>query len=273
MKVMNLMLSAAFLCLFVGVAQAQYVGQDQQDEEQQQVEPDFEAWCANGTRVLERAQVQASRQIGLGQFRAAAQTLLETLNRGVTRPVWNIKPITYRLIGHGHALGTAMLAAAGSDERAVKATVNALEGVYDLILDSALEIDRGYYRTRCGYCGSRGVRAFDLRIQRMVGDLLALVNGHMTYQRGGAVYPLGPSRAYLVGAEVVSGNSASELEQLVFAESLGCQIVDLDDVYSTLSGFNRRSSTEREKMDMFYDTYERLDVIIGELRQGRGCFR
>lgn len=258
------------LC-FAAIAHAQYIGQEQQQEDQG-TEPVFEAWCANGTRSLERAQRIASGQIANGQFHEAASTLVNALQSGVNRPIWNIKPITWRLMNHGNRLGSTMLAAAGNDTRAVKATVNALEGMYDLLLESAYEIDRAYYRTRCGYCRARGVRAFDLRVQRMVGDMLALVNGHMTYARRGQVFPLGPARAYLVGAEVVSDGAAGELEQLVFAESLGCEIVELDEVSRELASFNRRSSSESEKIGMFYDTYDRLDGVIAELRAGRGCY-
>lgn len=267
---LNLTLGTLLLTSFANVAQAQYVGQDDQ-QEIQGTDPEFGAWCTNSVRTLERAQRQAAGLIASDQFNAAAQTLLGALQNGVARPAWNIKPVTYRLMTHGALVGRAMLSAAGSDIRGIKATVNSLEGMYDLILESAQEIDRQYYRVRGGYSRSRGVREFDIRIQRMVGDMLALVNGHMTYSRGGQVFPLGPAKAYLVGAGMFADSSATELSQLVFAESLGCEIVELDELAADLRAFNSSNAPQSQQIGMFYDTYDRLDGVITELRAGRGC--
>lgn len=271
MKLQNWILSLALLCSLATPAIAQDYSGDDQQQQNQEVDPDFAAWCANGVRTLQRAQTVAQRQIANGQFSAAAGTLLGALQNGVARPAWNIKPITWRLMIHGQRLGSTMINAVGGDQRGVKATVNALESVYDLILNSAQEIDRSYYRTRCGYCRARGVQAFDQRVLRMAGDLLDLVNDNMTYERGGQVFPVGPARAYLVGAQVVASGAAQEISQLVFAESLGCQIADLDDVNQDLLAFNRRQSSQPEKIQMFYDTYERLGDVISTLQAGNGC--
>ena len=79
------------------------------DYHQEQIESDFEAWCAQGTRTLERARSQAAGQIAYGQFGSAAQTLINALKNGVARPNWSIKPVTWRLMNHATSLGEAML--------------------------------------------------------------------------------------------------------------------------------------------------------------------
>ena len=50
------------------------------------VESEFEAWCAQGTRTLERARSQAAGQIAYGQFGSAARTLINALKTGIARP-------------------------------------------------------------------------------------------------------------------------------------------------------------------------------------------
>lgn len=243
----------------------------QEDEFAVETDSAFEAWCAQGTRVLSRAQQQAQQQVAYGQFSAAANTLLTALNRGVTRPSWSIKPVTWKLMVHGKNMGTAMLNASGSDVRGIKATVNALESIYDLILESANEIDRPYYRSNCGYCRGQGVEAFERRVLRMSGDLLALVNGNLTHARGGQVFPLGPSRSYLVGAEVAATGALAEISELLYAEAYACELLELEGISQELSIFNRRSASEHERVGMFYDTFGRLDDVIIQLRQGQGC--
>jgi hypothetical protein len=264
----NFFLALLILASVSNLAHAQY-------EDQQQVEqgsdPAFEAWCANGTRALQRAQRVAAGQIAYGQFGLAAQTLLGALQNGVSRPNWSVRPVTWRLMVHGQRMGAAMIQAVGNNERGIKATLNALEGVYDLVLNSAQEIDRDYYRTNCGYCRGRGVREFEQRILRMSGELLGLVNGHLTYNRTGQVYPVGPARSYLVGAQVLASGAAGEIANLIYAESHACEIVELDDVVAELNSFNARPSSEQEKIAMFYDTFERIDGVVNELRGGRGC--
>jgi hypothetical protein len=115
------------------------------------------------------------------------------------------------------------------------------------------------------------VRAFDQRILRMSGDLLALVNGHLTYARGGTVYPIGPARGYLVGAQVLAAGAAGEISNLIYAESHACEIVELEDVVADLQAFNAVATTERQKAAKFYDVYEWIDGVTAELQRGRGC--
>ncbi len=256
------------LTLFIALSLAPAVRA--QEEETQVADPDFSAWCDQSVRTLERARGSAARQVAYGQFAEAAATLKNALDRGIQRPAWNIRPVTWRLMLHGKALGDVLLANA-TDGRSVRAAVNALESVYDLVIESANEIDRPYYRPRCGYCRGRGVQAFDRRILRMAGDMLALVNGNMTYARRGQVFPVGPARSYLLGAETIAAGAAGEIAELVYAESYGCEIAELDDLVRELDAFNSASSTETERIWMFQDTYSRLDAVIAELRAGRGC--
>ncbi len=237
----------------------------------QEVDAEFEAWCAQGTRALERARHQASGQIAYGQFQNAAQILVNALHSGINRPNWSVKPVTWRLMVTGAQLGNALLQNVGADTRGLKATVNAMEGIYDLIISSAYEIDRRYYFTRCGFCRGQRVRDFEERLLRMSGDLLALVNGHMAYGRAGQIFPLGPTRAYLTGAEVLSGVAYSEIAELLMANSYACELVELRELNAELAAFNRSAVSERERVGVFYDTFYRIDDVIRELRQGRGC--
>lgn len=240
-------------------------------DQHQEVESEFEAWCAQGTRTLERARNQASGQIAYGQFGPAAQTLINALKNGVTRPNWSVKPVTWRLMNHATTLGEAMLRTVGSDARGLKATVNAMEGMYDLIIQSANEIDRRYYFTRCGFCRGTRVRDFEDRMLRMAGDLLTLVNSNMAYVRAGQVFPFGPSRSYLVASEVVTGAAYSEIAELLQAESYACELVELRDLNLELASFNRSTPSEYDRVGMFQDTHFRIQSVIHELRSGRGC--
>ena len=241
------------------------------DYHQEQIESDFEAWCAQGTRTLERARSQAAGQIAYGQFGSAAQTLINALKNGVARPNWSIKPVTWRLMNHATSLGEAMVRTVGNDTRGLKATVNAMEGMYDLIIRSANEIDRRYYFTRCGFCRGQRVRDFEDRVLRMASDMLALVNSNMAHVRGGQVFPLGPSRSYLVASEVITGAAFGEIADLLYAESYSCELVELQDLNRELTSFNRSMSSEYDRAGMFQDTYYRISSIVRELRSGRGC--
>jgi hypothetical protein len=240
-------------------------------DQHQEVESEFEAWCAQGTRTLERARVQASGQIAYGQFGAAAQTLINALKNGVTRPNWSVKPVTWRLMNHATNLGEAMIRTVGTDTRGLKATVNAMEGMYDLIIQSANEIDRRYYFTRCGFCRGQRVRDFEDRMLRMASDMLTLVNSNMAYVRAGQVFPFGPSRSYLVASEVITGAAFGEIAELLRAESHACELVELRDLNLELASFNRSSPSEFDRVGMFQETHYRIQGVINELRSGRGC--
>jgi hypothetical protein len=265
MKLKQLMLALVMiLALPQFAAHATDVGETEQDSV-------FEAWCAQGTRTLERARQQAAGQIAYGNFSGAAQTLLGALRTGVTRPSWSIKPVTWKLMVHARDIGTNLLSAGGNDTRGLKATVNALEALYDLILRSANEIDRPYYRRHCGYCQGQGVAAFELQVLRMSGDLLAVVNSNMTFARAGRVFSFGPSKSYLVGVETATGAALAEISDLLFAEAYACELMELESIQEELAYFNARQSTENERVGMFYDTYERLGDVISQLQAGRGC--
>ena len=241
-------------------------------EQSQQVESEFEAWCAQGTRTLERARSQAAGQIAYGQFGSAAQTLINALKNGVARPNWSIKPVTWRLMNHATSLGEAMIRSVGSNTRGLKATVNAMEGMYDLIIQSAYEIDRRYYFTRCGFCRGQRVRDFEDRVLRMASDMLSLVNSNMAYARAGQIFPLGPSHSYLTASEVITGAAFGEIAELLYAESYSCELVELQDLNRELSSFNRSATSEYDRAGMFQDTHYRISSIVRELRSGRGCY-
>jgi len=269
MKLANLFFG---LLLLAGVMNVTHAAVEEKNGFEHQTEAEFEAWCAQGTRALERARNTAAGQVAYGQFQSAAQTLIHALRSGVARPNWSVKPVTWRLMVHGEKLGSALLASVGNDTRGIKATVNALEGIYDLIVNSAYEIDRRYYFTRCGFCRGQRVRDFENRVLKMAGDLLALVNGHMSYARGGQVFPLGPARAYLVGAEALTSSAFGEIAELLYAESYACELAELQDLSIELGAFNSRTSSEYERAGMFYDAHNRIDGVVYELRQGRGCW-
>jgi hypothetical protein len=83
MKLANLFFG---LLLLAGVMNVTHAAVEEKNGFEHQTEAEFEAWCAQGTRALERARNTAAGQVAYGQFQSAAQTLIHALRSGVARP-------------------------------------------------------------------------------------------------------------------------------------------------------------------------------------------
>jgi len=237
-----------------------------------QEEMSFEAWCDRKLRNLERAQREASTYSLRGNYAKSLLTLVNALKSEVYQ-YGDLNPLTLNLIQYGARLGDRLIATVSQDERGVKASVIGIENFYDLIFKTASKIDYQYYycQSYLRGCHYRRSAQFESNVFEMAKDLITLLNDTFAIKRGGVVYPVGPSTAYLNASEIILGAANRELKSLVYAESYACEILDLDMLVRGLASFNRESNSEYEKRDQLNQTYYEVESLIYRLRDTRAC--
>ncbi len=242
-------------------------------EPETDVDAEFRAYCDRTLRVLERARRDASLASQNGDPRAAVNFLIGGLRPYVGQRYGEVNPVVLRLIGHAHDLGTVLNQQVGRDVKGLKATAIALESFYDLIFASAERIDYRYYRCQSRRSGCRYSRTleFERNILEMVGDMLVLANSSLVIRRGGQLFPLGPSSAYLTAAEVIASASYTELSELVYGSAYACEILELKDIWQDLMAFNQAGMSESAKRQKLYEVYGSFDEVSYRIEGGISC--
>lgn len=217
--------------------------------------PDLTAWCAQITRVLkrevDRAQLQVqynrfayARQIIVGALRAASNSLDLTPALG--------SPMTKTLVDRGLVLDMALDDAMPDTLRPTLLTkVKFLSDYVHMILRAEAELDRPYYipymyrygRCTVDSCPSEfSFRDFESRYIEYAKRQLEFVATQFTQSvmRDGAplVTPVGPPRAFLVAAELVTGFVAQDLRDTLYAYSFACVVADLENLSATIRSYN-----------------------------------
>ena len=233
---------------------------------------EFRAYCDRTLRLLARARNDASNASMNGDFTGAVNKLIAGLQANSTQRYGDLNPITLRLITHAHDLGVMLKAEVAKDVKGTKATAIALESFYDLIFATAEKIDYRFYSCQSQRFGCRYSRtlAFEQNMLEMVRDMLFVVNSSLVLRRG-QIFPLGPSSAYLVAAEVVSGAAYTELTQLVYSSAYSCEILDLKDINADLERFNTSNMDEFSKKQKIQEVYHALNQIGYNISSGRTC--
>ena len=241
-------------------------------QETADVDAEFRAYCERTLRLLERARGQASTASQNGDFIGAVNLMITALKDNSTQRYGDLNPITLRLITHAYDLGVMLKDEVAKDVKGVKATAIALESFYDLIFMTAEKIDYRFYRCQARRFGCRYSRTleFEQNMLEMVRDMLLVVNSSLVLNRG-QIFPLGPSSAYLVAAEVISGAAYAEMTQLVYGSAYACEILDLKDISLDLEAFNTANMDEWSKKQKIQDVYQSFNQIIYSISSGRGC--
>jgi hypothetical protein len=263
----------AFLLGLSFLTNAPASGSGEFPEPDTDVDAEFRAYCDRTLRVLERARQNASLASQNGDFRAAVDLLIGGLRPHVGQRYGDVNPVVLRLIGHAYGLGSVLNQEVGRDVKGLKATAIALESFYDLIFISAERIDYRYYRCQSRRLGCRYSRTleFERNILEMVGDMLVLANSSLVIRRGGQLFPLGPSAAYLTASEVIASAGHKDLSELVYGSAYACEILELKDIWQDLTAFNQAGMSESAKRQKLYEVYGSFDEISYRIEGGITC--
>lgn len=262
MKKLLLVLALTFVSTAL-VSVSPVVASDSDDSDPDE---EFRIYCDRILSQLQRARSASDNAVVNGRFSDAFKALKVGLKQS-RQNYGAINPIAFNLIGHALNVGETLERTMGTDVKTVKAATIVLEGFYDLIFDTAYNLDYVYYRCSSyrRSCRHSQTLEFERNVVEMVSNMLSLSNSSLLISRNGQVFPLGPSSVYLKATEVITYAAYFELRNMVTSTSYSCEILDLKEISNDLTSFNSISSQESVRRDKIYQVYSDLNGVIYSL--------
>lgn len=217
----------------------------------------FSQWCQNRLRILERHQEQALREVQRQAPMQAAFTLMNGLDEALQRlePYYQ-GSLTIKAMRRGRDNANVILQDLGERQLWAKSMVNYLFAQYDFVRRVAQQLDIPFYRPApCHYCQKENLE-LERHFVRFALEQVRLPIEKLVWREGAMIYPLGEAKTFLKALELTSAQSATDLEQSLFATRHACLIDDLWTLHKALATDWGRS--EPVAVQEFYHSAARL---------------